>query len=788
MQIAFFLNSSLIILASVAASLGQELESVKLDEVRLSQTPHAKFALHPDGNLIAVFGLDNSISLVDRQSQTIIRKLVGHSKMVRAAQFSKDGRALASGGIDEQVLLWSIPDGELTMKLDHHRGEVSSLTFDPTGSILASGSADKRILMWDVATGDILGTLKGHAATVVCLSFDRAGIALFSGGEDGKVVQWSAVSREKLKTVDSQRNPVVQLSVTSDDQYLVTVDNRGKLRIRNLVIDTLVTSISIPVIAPSSVGMAPDRPWVYTANGSSVYVWNVEEGQLLDSVFVSQPVVGLSVVENTGQLAVLTADGILQFWSVFVRPPDITAPRITIDKPRSKSRVFDDSVTISGVVSDDRDVHSLLVNDQSVQLRDAPTGQLAVSRSFSSTVPLETVGENVFVIRAMDEKGNSTEERLIVYRLTKDQAVEILSPPDNLETDQTSIGLKVKLLLDWDYWTVGLNAIELFRTERPLPPNDTATVITQPVSLVSGLNQLWFTVVSRSGEKVTKVLHLTRRVSGVAPSIVSESRTQLIGPQRWAVIVGISRYENPGVPNLRYSDKDARSYYEFLKTEQGGAFEEDHMRVLLNEQATLENLRSALFEFLRRAIDTDFVSIYFSGHGNPEPGNPNNLYLLTYDSDPNKLATTAFPMWDVNTALSRYITAKKVVIFTDACHSGGVLATGIAEKGFVGGKSNLINRYLADLANAKEGVVVFTASQAGEVSQEREDLGHGVFTYYLLEGLRGKADLDNDYTVTVGELMDFVEDQVKRETNGNQRPLRSATVFHYELPMSVLPH
>ncbi len=128
MRIAFFLNSSLIILASVAASLGQELESVKLDEVRLSQTPHSKFALHPDGNLIAVFGVDNSVGLVDRQSQKIIRKLVGHSMMVRAAQLSKDGGALASGGVDKQVLLWSIPDGELTMKLDHHRGEVSSLT------------------------------------------------------------------------------------------------------------------------------------------------------------------------------------------------------------------------------------------------------------------------------------------------------------------------------------------------------------------------------------------------------------------------------------------------------------------------------------------------------------------------------------------------------------------------------------------------------------------------------------------------------------------------------------
>ncbi len=208
----------------------------------------------------------------------------------------------------------------------------------------------------------------------------------------------------------------------------------------------------------------------------------------------------------------------------------------------------------------------------------------------------------------------------------------------------------------------------------------------------------------------------------------------------------------------------------------------------MNEQATLENVRTGLFEFLANAIDTDLITIFFSGHGTPEPGNPNNMYLLTFDSDPKKLATTAFPMWDVNTALSRYITAKKVVIFTDACHSGGVLTTGVAEKGFLGGESNLVNRYLTDLANAKEGIVVFTASQAGEVSQEFEDLGHGVFTYYLLKGLHGEADFNNDYTVTIGELMDFVEDQVKRATNGKQRPLRSATVFDYDLPMSVLPH
>ena len=54
---------------------------------------------------------------------------------------------------------------------------------------------------------------------------------------------------------------------------------------------------------------------------------------------------------------------------------------------------------------------------------------------------------------------------------------------------------------------------------------------------------------------------------------------------------------------------------------------------------------------------------------------------------------------------------------------------------------NLVNQYLTDLSKTKEGIIVFTASAAGEVSQEFPDMGHGVFTYYMLEGLEGKADL-----------------------------------------------
>jgi uncharacterized caspase-like protein len=190
---------------------------------------------------------------------------------------------------------------------------------------------------------------------------------------------------------------------------------------------------------------------------------------------------------------------------------------------------------------------------------------------------------------------------------------------------------------------------------------------------------------------------------------------------------------------------------------------------------------------LNQSIDIDLVIIYFAGHGAPEPAKPSNMYLLTYDSDPSSLGTSAFPMWDIETVLKRYINAKRVVVFSDACHSGAISAN-FATRGLADSEPNLVNQYLADLSKTKEGIVIFTASAAGEVSQEFPDMGHGAFTYYLLEGLEGKADLNNDYTVTINELMQYVEEQVKRKTHGAQNPTRSQTEYDKELTISTVPH
>jgi uncharacterized caspase-like protein len=248
----------------------------------------------------------------------------------------------------------------------------------------------------------------------------------------------------------------------------------------------------------------------------------------------------------------------------------------------------------------------------------------------------------------------------------------------------------------------------------------------------------------------------------------------------------VGEYQDGRIPALQFADEDARAFRDFLLSEAAGmgGFDDDHVRVLLNEEATLRNIRSALFSFLRGATEDDLVLIYFAGHGAPDPGRLQDHYLLAHDTDLGDLPASALLMEDVNDAVRR-LYYRHLVVVADACHSGGV-----------GGQTatrslslNTVNSAFLDRMEASSGGhVTFTASQVNQLSQEDERWGggHGVFTYHFLEGLRGGADEDGDAIVTLGEAMEFVRDRVRRDTRNAQIPTISQTAFDWYLPMSVV--
>lgn len=259
-------------------------------------------------------------------------------------------------------------------------------------------------------------------------------------------------------------------------------------------------------------------------------------------------------------------------------------------------------------------------------------------------------------------------------------------------------------------------------------------------------------------------------------------------PKIYALVVGISTYTDENIPNLKYAQKDAEAFSAYLKTVPAGAIPAENMVVLTNEKATRANIMKALMQLLTRTRDDDMFIFYFSGHGKNGVFD-NEGYFLSYDTEFENEAGTAISMFDINSRISQSA-AKLKISYVDACHAG--LFKSKNSKGDVVDNERIREAFDAIIKNASEGEVVLLSSSARQQSLESETLQHGVFTYYLLKGLKGEADKEQKNTpgyadgiVTIGELNTYLTNTIGKETNFKQRPSVVGN-FEDDFPLSVL--
>jgi uncharacterized caspase-like protein len=271
-------------------------------------------------------------------------------------------------------------------------------------------------------------------------------------------------------------------------------------------------------------------------------------------------------------------------------------------------------------------------------------------------------------------------------------------------------------------------------------------------------------------ERIHYASFLLQTEEKAPPSKRASITPDKVSATKYAVIIGVSKYQNSGdgLTNLQYASRDAQGFRDFLMSAEGGSFPQSNLKVLLDDQATSQNVRSAFYTFLTQAQPADEVVIYIAGHGAPDPNDPRNLYLLTYDTKLDDMGGTAFPMRQIQDVFVNVLKAKRVVTFADTCHSYGFSGAKRGKKD----ANNLVNQYMAHYANDADRAVI-TASDVSQLSYESDQFGggHGVFTFYLLKGLHGEADANKDGTVTTGELFSYVHDNVAKATSGNQSPM-----------------
>ncbi len=746
------------------------------------------------GDVLGLCGADKSIKLLD--PATLAEKNSYHTELIKsfALAFPRHGKTFMSASADGRISVWeySKPDPVTIFPVDPG---VRCIDIDAAGRVVCSGY-NRIISLWDPVTGKRIVSFPQTEAEIIRLVYSSDGKLIIAGCSDGSICMFDVATCTLIRTINDHHSYVTSVACAHDGKYFAVAFADSMLSLFNVKTGTLSAAMVNRAGVITSLAFHPNSKYLISAS-TVLSFWDIATGSMFKSVADSscRPLF-VTVAAEKPILAVCGRNGELRTYLMQEKKEDTMPPRIALIKPASGAgeqiKVYANDIEIAGIVSDEDRIGEVTVNGTAVSTAPAdPRDRKGIdssfpAMSFSTTMPLTVPGLNTFVISASDMEKNTSKQVITVTKLTKDACVELINAQES--TELASIDLQFKLWLDWSSYSLIINTMEITSKDN-LSKEQTGMLRSQKISLSAGLNQVQLVVNGRGGEKIRKTINISRKILGALPIIASENKLPpgSSRPQCWAVVVGVSKYGNTSIKNLSYADRDAQAFADFLKTSAGGGFQDERIKLLLNEQATLYNVKQALFNFLRQTIDKDLVIIYFAGHGAPEPSNPANNYLLCYDTEPASLATTAFPMWDVNTALTRYIPSKRVVVFTDACHSGGITSD-IATRGMSATNDNLINQYLADLSKTKEGIIVFTASQAGEVSQELVKFGHGVFTHYLLEGMQGNADFNNDYVVSIGELMDYVEEKVKRQTNGNQHPTRNQGTYDKDLIISLIPH
>ena len=225
---------------------------------------------------------------------------------------------------------------------------------------------------------------------------------------------------------------------------------------------------------------------------------------------------------------------------------------------------------------------------------------------------------------------------------------------------------------------------------------------------------------------------------------------------RVALIIGIEKYEQ--APPASYANLDATYFYEYAR--KGFGVSKSNMMLLVDEDANLIKSLGIISKWLPGKVvknQTELI-IFFAGHGLAS-NDGKELYFLTQDSDPDLLTRTALSRTELFKEIIS-LEPKSVTMFMDTCYSGIS-----RDEEVLLASARPIRIAADDQDGVPDNFTIFTASQLDQISSGLKEASHGIFSYYLMKGLEGKADANKDKQITNGELLAYMDQNVSQKAS-----------------------
>lgn len=570
----------------------------------------------------------------------------------------------------------------------------------------------------------------------------------------GQLHQWKTSSFKPNKLINEgyqKFGKITSIEITPDGKYLISATEDKHLTIFSFLKGQIElvkdwTDFDIPV---DLIRITNNNRYLFAASGNAIFVYDLQSLSMITCLKGHKAnIADVRYLEDFDLFLSTATDNTSRFWDLKGKE---LASLVYLDLSKEdKSNDFI-IVTPEGYFDGTSDAIKKLhlVNGLTIYPLDA------LFEKFYTPGLADFILSNQPVSLVRKDITKSVESSSIpISSLYPPPVVEVLSPQDQFNSNTPSVEIKVKILDTGG----GIDEVLLYQNGKLIEGSERGFKKVEEKS--KEVNKS-FTINLLNGKNIIRATAFNLQRTESNPfEIVITYEADKPKMNLYLLAVGLNSYKNAAY-NLNYAIPDANAFVDIINQNAETIFSKVNITYIKDLEATRENILKEFNSIKQNAMANDVFLFYYAGHGVMSEEDKPQFYLAPYNvtklyGDQEELTRNAISAAELHT-LSKEIKAQKQLFILDACQSGGMVEM-LAQRGAAEEKA------IAQLARST-GTYWFTASGSDQFATEFKELGHGVFTYGLIEGLSSKADGgEKDKKITVKELSAYLEDLIPELT------------------------
>lgn len=720
------------LLAKNAESMNFDAESFYEAHIKNYIDKKTIIKLSPDNKYLLKGKMDSTALFWNMETGKTKYHLKGHNKVVICYDIDKHQNYIATAGGDKIINIYDYKTGKLIQKLKGHRELIFDINFSNDGKRLVSGSWDGSARIWNVKTGEELTYIRMQARSPYTVRFSPNDLYLIIAALDGELEQWEPDSKRMFRSFIGHSDIVCSIEFSKDNNQMITASWDNSVKVWDLYSGAIIGKFIKHNSKVNTAAIMPDGKMAISGgNDNKARLWEITTGKEI-RIFKghSAAITSLQITSDGSTLITCDINSVIKFWDINTGK-EIMSYYILDSKNKA-------SITTTGFfdATEGAKKHLLFIKGL---------------KSYNLDQFFEDFYRPKLYEKAMKSRGMINQNYNINDKLKK-------SPPPNVrilnEYESNNINKEqIELNLEVIDQGGGVDEIKIVQNGKVLP-----VATSKKRSVKAGKSYSENVKINLlPGENIIKVTAFSKERIESSPAELSlEFISKENYPDCYVLAIGINKYKNNRL-NLNYAKDDAMSFAKAISKKSKRLFNILEINTLYDLEANKQNILEQLKLLTEKVKINDVFIFYYAGHGAMVD---DNFYFIPSDCprlyDVNEVNKKAIIADEIQEQFKN-IKALKQVVIIDACQSGGATEK-LATRGAADEKA------LAQLSRAA-GVHVLASAGSEQYATEFKELGHGLFTYVLLDALNGKADgAPLDGKVTIYELKSYLDDQVPVNT------------------------